>query len=121
MRVLRYRQHQPTGTIVEAYWLTDLPAQRVSSRQLYRFAKSRWEIENEGFNDGKTRYGLEHIRHHHANSLLVGWLLTIFALTIERLYRLRYLHRGCHRPATPIEFLRMLRLSLCPRRHLDTG
>lgn len=121
VRVLRYRQHQPTGTIVEAYWLTDLPAQRVSSRQLYRFAKSRWEIENEGFNDGKTRYGLEHIRHHHANSLLVGWLLTIFALTIERLYRLRYLHRGCHRPATPIEFLRMLRLSLCPRRHLDTG
>jgi hypothetical protein len=121
VRVLRYRQHRPTGTIVEAYWLTDLPTPRVSSRQLYRFAKSRWEIENEGFNDGKTRYGMEHIRHHHANSLLVGWLLTIFALTIERLYRLRYLHRGSHRPATPIEFLRMLRLSLCPRRHLDTS
>ena len=64
---------------------------------------------------------MEHIRHHHANSLLVGWLLTIFALTIERLYRLRYLHRGRHRPATPIEFLRMLRLSLCPPRPLDTS
>ena len=96
-------------------------AVRVGSRQLYRFAKSRWEIENEGFNDGKTRYGMEHIRHHHANSVLVMWLLTIFALTIERLYRLRYLHRGRHRPATPIEFLPMLRLSLGSPRPLDTG
>ena len=121
VRVLRYRQHKPDGVVVEAYWLTDFPAARVGSRLLYRFAKSRWEIENEGFNDGKTRYGMEHIRHHHANSLLVVWLLTLFALTIERLYRLRYLHRGRHRPATPIEFLRMLRLSLCPPRPVDTG
>ena len=121
VRVLRYRQHKPDGRVVEAYWLTDFPPARVGSRLLYRFAKSRWEIETEGFNDGKTRYGMEHIRHHHANSLLVMWLLTIFALTIERLYRLRYLHRGRHRPATPIEFLRMLRLSLCPPRPVDTS
>jgi len=121
VRVLRYRQHKADGVVVEAYWLTDFPPARVGSRQLYRFAKSRWEIENEGFNDGKTRYGMEHIRHHHANSVLVMWLLTVFALTIERLYRLRYLHRGRHRPATPIEFLRMLRLSLCPPRPLDTS
>jgi len=121
VRVLRYRQHKADGRVVEAYWLTDFPPQRVGSRLLYRFAKSRWEIENEGFNDGKTRYGMEHIRHHHPTSLLVGWLLTIFALTIERLYRLRYLHRGRHRPATAIQFLRMLRLSLCPPRPLDTS
>jgi hypothetical protein len=121
VRVLRYRQHKADGRVVEAYWLTNFPPARVGSRLLYRFAKSRWEIENEGFNDGKPRYGMEHIRHHHANSLLVMWLLTVFALTIERLYRLRYLHRGRHRPATPIEFLRMLRLSLGPPRPLDTS
>jgi hypothetical protein len=121
VRVLRYRQHKPDGRVVEAYWLTDFPTVRVGSRVLYRFAKSRWEIENEGFNDGKTRYGMEHIRHHHANSLLVAWLLTLFALTIERLYRLRYLHRGRHRSLTPIEFLRQLRLSLSPPRPLDTS
>ena len=121
VRVLRYRQRQPQGTIVEAYWLTDLAPQRVSTRLLYRFAKSRWEIENAGFNDGKTRHGMEHISHHHANSLLMGWLLTILALTIERLYRLRYLHRGAHRPTTPIAFVRALRLSLCPSRRLDTS
>jgi hypothetical protein len=121
VRVLRYRQHKPDGTVVEAYWLTDLVRARVSSRTLYRLAKSRWEIENEGFNDAKTRHGLEHISHHHANSLLIGWLLILFALTIERLYRLRYLHRGPHGPATAIEFVRALRLSLCPRRRLDSS
>lgn len=121
VRVLRYRQHPAAGRLVEAYWLTDLPRARVGTRQLYRCAKSRWEIENEGFNDGKTRYGMEHIRHHQANSLLVAWLLMLLALTIERLYRLRYLHRGPHRPATAIEFLRLLRLSLGPPRPLDSS
>jgi hypothetical protein len=121
VRVLRYRQHCRDGTVVEAYWLTDFPLRQVSSRSLYHLAKSRWEIENEGFNDAKTRYGLEHIRHHEANSLLVSWLLLCLALTIERLYRLRYLHRGVHRPLTAIAFLRLLRLSLCPPRPPDTS
>ena len=42
---------------------------------------------------------MEQISHHDANSLPVGWLLTALALTIERLYRLRYLHRCRHRAA----------------------
>ncbi len=121
VRVLRYRQHKADGSVVEAYWLTNLPLPRVGSRLLYRFAKSRWEIENEGFNEGKTRHGMEHIPHHHATSLLVWWLLISFALTLERLYRLRYLHRGRHRPVTAIAFVRALRLSLGPGPRLDTG
>ena len=72
VRVLRYRQHKPDGTVVEAYWLTDFPAARVSSPTLFRLAKSRWEVENQGFNEAKTAHGLAHICHHHANSLLIG-------------------------------------------------
>ncbi len=81
-------------------------------RALYAIAKSRWEIENQGFNDAKTRYGLEHIRHHQANSLLISWLLIALALTIERLYRLRYLHRGQHPVYTAVTLVRLLWLSL---------
>lgn len=121
VRVLRYRQHKADGTVVEAYWLTDFSAARVSSPTLFRLAKSRWEVENQGFNEGKTSHGLEHICHHHANSVLIGWLLASFALTIERLYRLRYLRRGTHRPRPAIEFVRLLRLSLGPSRPLDTS
>ncbi len=112
VRVLRYRQYKPTGEVVEACWLTDFPKHAVDSRALYRMAKRRWTIENQGFNDAKNRYGLEHICHHEANSLLITWLLTAFALTIERLYRLRYLHRGTHPVRAAIDLLRTLRVSL---------
>jgi hypothetical protein len=120
VRVIRYRQYKRTGTIVEAYWLTDWPMNRVSSRSLYKMAKSRWEVENQGFNDGKNRYGMEHITHHHENSLLVTWLLTLLALVIERLFRLRYLRRGSRPPETPIQLLRRLRFSLGVPEHQDS-
>jgi hypothetical protein len=112
VRVIRYRQHKPNGDVVEAYWLTNFSSRQVSRRCLYAMAKSRWCVENEGFNDAKNRYGLEHIRHHHEHSLLIVWLLTCLALTLERLYRLRYLHRGLHPVRTSINLLRLLIFSL---------
>lgn len=112
VRVLYYRQHKPNGNVIEAYWLTNLAAQRVSTRSLFRMAKSRWEIENQGFNEAKNQHELAHIPHHHDNSLLLQWLLTVLALTIERLYRLRYLHRGSHPRMSAIELCRLLWLNL---------
>lgn len=121
VRVLRYRQHKADGPVVEATWLTDFSPAQVGSRTLYTMAKSRSEIQNHGFNDGKTRHGIEHISHHDANSLLIGWLVLLLALTIERLYRLRYLHRGAHAQHTAIELLLYLRLSLGATRPNDTS
>ena len=112
VRVLFYRQQKPDGEVIEAFWLTDSPIAKISSRVLYHRAKSRWEIENQGFNDAKNRHDLEHICHHHPNSLLITWLLTSLALTIERLYRLRYLRRGKHPPRTAMDFVQLLWLSL---------
>lgn len=112
VRVIYYRQHKPDGTIVEAYWLTDFPKKQAGSQAIFAMAKSRWEIENQGFNDAKNRYGLEHVCHHHENSLLINWLITLLTLTLERLYRIRYLHRGKHPVLEPIALLRLLRLSL---------
>lgn len=121
VRVIRYCQHKPDGTVFEAYWLTDFSSISVGSRALYRIAKSRWQIENEGFNDGKNRHGLERIRHHHPNSLLVSWLIVCLALVLERLYRLRYLHRGGRSPRTAIDLVRALRLSLGSASAHDTS
>jgi hypothetical protein len=117
VRVFFYRQHKPDGKVVEAYWLTNFPSSRVGVASLFHMAKSRWEIENEGFNEAKSRHGLEHICHHHAHSLLIRWLLAILALTIERLYRLRYLRRGTHTPRSGAELLLTLWVNLfrpCP-------
>jgi len=112
VRVIRYRQYKPDGTVCEAFWLTDFPRHLVSRRTLFRMAKSRWEIENHGFNDAKNRYGLEHLCHHQGHSLLVVGLLICLALTIERLYRQRYLHRGTHPLRTAIDLLLLWQLSL---------
>ena len=121
VRVLRYRQQKPDGEVIEAFWLTNLSMQEVSSRVLFHRAKSRWEIENQGFNDAKNRHDLEHICHHHPNSLLITWLLTSLALTIERLYRLRYLHRGKHPLRTAADFVHLLWLSLSRPSSADTS
>jgi len=112
VRVIRYRQHKPNGQVVEAEWLTDFPLHQVSSLSLYHMAKSRWEIENQGFNDAKNRYGLEHTCHHEENSVLLNYLLTLLALIIERLYRIRYLHRGNHRVRSAEQLCRLLGVSL---------
>ena len=121
VRVIRYRQHKADGTVIEAYWLTNFSTYLVGSESLYRMAKSRWEIENQGFNDAKNRYGFEHITHHDANSLLVCWLLLLLALCIERLYRLRYLRRGTHATRSAIDLLRILRLNLGASVSSDTS
>lgn len=112
VRVLRYRQHKPDGTVIEAYWHTNFSIRRVGSLSLFGIAKSRWEIENQGFNEAKNLHGMEHIAHHQPNSLLLGWLLLLLAMLIERLYRVRYLHRGDHAVRSAIDLVYCLWLNL---------
>jgi DDE family transposase len=121
VRVLRYQQHKRDGTVVQAEWLTNFTVAQLGSLSFYRMAKSRWEIENRGFNDGKNRYGMEHICHHQPNSILIVWLLIALALVIERLYRLRYLHRGDHGVRSAMELLDYLWLRLASAYPPDTG
>jgi DDE family transposase len=121
VRVLRYQQHKRDGTVVQAEWLTNFTVAKLGSLSFYRMAKSRWEIENRGFNDGKNRYGMEHICHHQPNSILIVWLLIALALVIERLYRLRYLHRGDHGVRSAMELLDYLWLRLASAYPPDTG
>jgi hypothetical protein len=121
VRVLRYRQHKRDGTVIQAEWLTNFPIRTLGSLSFFRLAKSRWEIENQGFNDGKNRYGMEHICHHEPNSILIVWLLIALALVIERLYRLRYLHRGDHDIRSAMDLCTYLWLSLGTRGPPDTG
>ena len=121
VRVIRYRQHKPDGSVVQADWLTDFSPRPVGTLSLYHMAKSRWEIENQGFNDAKNRYGFEHICHHQANSILMGWLLTLLAMVIERLYRIRHLHRGLHPVRTAEDLCRLLWLSLSRSLPLDSS
>lgn len=120
VRVMRYRQHKKDGTLVQAEWLTNFSCAKLPVRLFFKLAKSRWEIENQGFNDAKNLYGMEHIQHHHPNSMLVNWLFLVLALMIERLYRIRHLHRGAHPIRTAMQLKDALLLALRPAR-ADSG
>ena len=121
VRVLRYCQYKRDGTVVHAEWLTNFSRTQLASLSFYRMAKSRWEIENQGFNDGKNRYGMEHLCHHHPNSILIVWLLILLALVIERLYRQRFLHRGDHGIRSAMDLVTYLWLTLGSRSPPDTS
>lgn len=111
---MRYRQHKQDGTIIEAAWLSNFLLARLGTRSFSKLAKSPWEIENQGFNEGKILYGMEHIQHHHPNSMLVNWLFLLLALMIGRTYRIRYLHRGSHPGITAMQLKDTLWLNLTP-------
>jgi hypothetical protein len=121
VRVMRYRQHKPNGQVFEADWLTNMAKRQCNHVGLYHMCKSRWEIENQGFNDGKNRYGMEHLCHHEPHSMLVNWLLIPLAVGIERLYRQRYLHRGEHGIRSAIELKNLLWINLSPPGRLDSS
>jgi hypothetical protein len=113
VRVIRYRHPMVGGREpVDAYWLTNIPRDRLDSRKLFAMAKSRWEIENQGFNEAKTYHGMEHACRHNANALLVTWLIALLAMVIDRLFRNRYLHRGRHPVIAAIDLCQRLWLSL---------
>lgn len=121
VRVIRYRHYRRRGDVVEAYWLTNFPIRQVGSLALYRICKSRWQIENRFFNEGKNLYGLAHTAHHHAGSVVIDTLLTCLAISLERLYRLRHLHRGTHPPYTAQALKRLFWISLAVPQAYDTS
>ncbi len=120
VRAMRYRQHKKDGRVIQAEWLTNYSITKLPARSFFKLAKSRWEIENQGFNDAKNLYGMEHIQHHAPNSMVVNWLITLLALMIERLYRIRYLHRGSHPILTAMQLNDTLWLNL-RHAHADSG
>jgi hypothetical protein len=80
VRVVLYRLHKPHAKVFEPSGSLTSLVGGGASREIFRIAKSRWEIDNQGFNHAKNRYGFEHICHHEPNSLLVVWLLICLAL-----------------------------------------
>lgn len=96
VRVIGCRQHKPDGAVVQAGWFIDWPARQAGSLSQCHMAKSRWQIENQAFNDAGNTPGLEQIYHPEANSLLPDWPLNYLALVIGRFHRIRYPHPGAH-------------------------
>jgi hypothetical protein len=54
VRVIRYRQRKPDGTVVQADWLTNFPRRKVGGLSLYHTAKSVGRLRTKGSTTPKT-------------------------------------------------------------------
>ena len=76
-------------TTYHGAWVTDLPIDAHNVQQIVRAARSRWKIENEGFNTLKN-HGY-HLEHNLSEAFFVLNLLAFFAHQIfelvDRLYQ----------------------------------
>lgn len=64
-----------TPVATDWYWATTMPGSLTKAKTVFEYGHNRWRIENEGFNELVTRWHSGHVFHHHANSLLVLWLM----------------------------------------------
>ena len=57
VRVIRFRQHHADGSVVEAYWLSDFSARRVSTRTLYHLANGPGRLRSRASMTGSRATG----------------------------------------------------------------
>ncbi|HAJ3957504.1 transposase family protein [Fictibacillus sp. Mic-4] len=68
-------------------YITDFPITKKNVEHLLHAGRSRWKIENEGFNEQKNlRYEIEHANSHHYNAMKNHYLMTQIADILMQLY-----------------------------------
>lgn len=91
------------------YWATTLPSDQVKPELIYDCGHARWDIENRGFNDLSTNWGMNHCFHHEPNAIM-GFLLVLFiAYVLTTIFFTRNLKPAFRKGKTKI-FLALLLL-----------
>ena len=85
------------------FWATTMPSSLTSAQVVFEFGHNRWRIENEGFNELVTRWHSGHVFHHHANSMLVLWLVLFTAHAVFHCF-LRNLQPALRKAHSVIHF-----------------
>lgn len=73
------------------HWVTTIPAAAMGTAALVNTAHSRWNIENEGFNELSTYWHLDHIYKHDTNAIVVFCLLAMMAYALFHAFIVRNL------------------------------
>jgi len=63
-------------------WVTTINSSCLPARQLIDIAHERWNIENNAFNELVTYWHADHVYKHHANAILLFWLMTMLAYNL---------------------------------------
>ena len=72
-------------------WVTTLTESQAGTAAAVQIGHSRWNIENQGFNELVNRWHADHIYRHHPAAILVLWLMAFLALNLFEAFYLRNL------------------------------
>ncbi len=113
--VRRQLDKQEETLVSDWMWVTTLSSSRASTRAVVDLGHSRWDIENQGFNEAVTQWHADHVYRHHPTAILAFWLLTMLVMNVFRAFYLRNL-KPQHRQGSS-----MLHIARCLAAELYQG
>jgi hypothetical protein len=121
LRVVKMKQtklvcDKETGEVEEVVstwiWATTLSKYRANTEVVTKLGRSRWCIENEGFNEMVNHWHADHVYRHEPVAILNFWLLSMIAYNLFRVFFLRNLKLAFRAGKTMKHFVSLLHSEL---------
>ena len=80
--VKRQRTGQIEEKITRWIWATTVSLERMGTKDVVEVGHSRWDIENQGFNEGVNHYEIDHVYRHEPTAMVVVLLLAMLAMNL---------------------------------------
>jgi Transposase DDE domain len=93
-------------------WVTSLSPIRANTQTIVQIGHSRWNIENQGFNEMVNHWHSDHIYKHASNAILNFWLMCMLAYNLFHCFFLRSLKAILRCRYTMLHIARMLQSEL---------
>lgn len=93
-------------------WATTLSPHRANTKVVAQLGRSRWCIENQGFNELVNHWHADHVYKHDPVAILNFWLMSMIAYNLFRAFYLRNLKSALRKGKTMLHFARMILASL---------
>lgn len=99
-------------SVSEWLWVTTLPVDQASTAAVVQMGHSRWDIENQGFNELANRWHADHVYRHEPTALLVFLLLAMICLNLFVMFYERDLKPAARRAASMLHIARRVAAEL---------
>jgi hypothetical protein len=110
--VRRQLDKQEETLVSDWMWVTTLSSSRASTNAVVSLGHSRWDIENQGFNESANQWHSDHVYRHDPTAILAFWLLTMLVMNVFRAFYLRNLKPQCRCDSSMLHIVRRLAAEL---------
>jgi len=106
---IRRQLNKEIETVTSSWtWVTTLPKTRGVTQTVIALGRSRWDIENQGFNEMANRWHADHVYKHDPTAMLVFVLLAMICLTVFVSFYTRNLKPEARRNASMLHISRLI-------------